>query len=98
MLSKYFPTELYLQPFYALDYIQHLIDKGQRKKKNAFVFNPGNPGVTLRLFRYIIFVACKTVFLLFPHCLCIGYFPAATIKHHGQKERTERWGCLGLWS
>lgn len=31
MLSKYFPTELYLQPFYALDYIQHLIDKGQRK-------------------------------------------------------------------
>lgn len=33
MLGKYFPTELYPQPFYALDYIQHLIDKGQRKKK-----------------------------------------------------------------
>lgn len=32
MLGKYFPTELYPQPFYALDYIQHLIDKGQRKE------------------------------------------------------------------
>lgn len=32
MLGKYFPTELYPQPFYALDYIQHLIDMGQRKE------------------------------------------------------------------
>lgn len=32
MLGKYFPTELYPQPLYALDYIQHLIDKGQRKE------------------------------------------------------------------
>lgn len=36
MLGKYFPTELYPQPFYALGYIQHLIDKGQRKKKKRF--------------------------------------------------------------
>lgn len=32
MLGKYFPTELYPQPLYALDYIQHLIDKDQRKE------------------------------------------------------------------
>lgn len=32
MLGKYFPTEMYPQLLYSLDYIQHLIDKDQGKK------------------------------------------------------------------
>lgn len=55
MLGRYSPTELYPQLLNSLDYIQHLIDKDQRKEMPP-PFNFSNPGVAFHFYPFTPFL------------------------------------------